>query len=127
MEGGGDLMKHLTYMTSLAQQLREMEEDISSKKFATVVLGSLPESYDNFLTNLNARKAEELEWDSIKDLLIEEYMKKKEKVENNKRDNALLANKKSTMGRGRNYDRRRYGEHSRNWDTSRLQAIMEHQ
>ncbi|CAB4032081.1 Retrovirus-related Pol poly from transposon TNT 1-94, partial [Paramuricea clavata] len=44
MEEGGDLMKHLTYMTSLVEQLREMEEDISSKKFATVVLGSLPES-----------------------------------------------------------------------------------
>jgi hypothetical protein len=36
-------MKHLTYMTSLAEQLREMKEEISTKKFATVVLGSLPE------------------------------------------------------------------------------------
>ena len=58
MDEGGDLMKHLTYMTSLAEQLREMKEDIPSKKFATVVLGSLPDSYDNFLTSLNARKAE---------------------------------------------------------------------
>jgi hypothetical protein len=115
MEEGGDLVKHLTYMTSLAEQLREMEEDISSKKFATVVLGSLPESYENLLTSLNARKAEELEWDSIKGLLIEEYLKRKEKFENNKSDNALLTNRKSYMSRGRNYDRRRHGEYSRNW------------
>ena len=45
---GADLLQHLMYMTSLAEQLHEMKEDISPQKFATVVLGSLPESYDNF-------------------------------------------------------------------------------
>ena len=72
MQEGADLMKHLTYMTTLAEQLRELKEDISPKKFATVVLGSLPDSYDNFLTSLNARDAKELDWDNIKGLLIEE-------------------------------------------------------
>ncbi|CAB4020330.1 Retrovirus-related Pol poly from transposon TNT 1-94 [Paramuricea clavata] len=118
MEEGGDLMKHLTYMTSLAEQQREMEEDISSKKFATVVLGSLPKSYDNLLTSLNARKAEELEWDNIKGLLIEEYLKRKEKFENNKSDNALLTNRKSYMSRGRNYDRRRH-DYKPSWNTNK--------
>lgn len=66
MQEGADLMKHLTYMTSLAEQLRELKEDISPKKFATVILGSLPDSYNNFLTSLNARDAQELEWDNIK-------------------------------------------------------------
>ena len=79
MPEGADLLQHLTYMTSLAKQLREMKEDISPRKFATVVLGSLPESYDNFLTSLNARNAEDLDWENIKGLLIEEYMKRKEK------------------------------------------------
>ena len=32
-----------------------------TKKFATVVLGSLPESYDNFLTSLNYRSADDLD------------------------------------------------------------------
>ena len=40
MKEGDVLMSHITYMTSLAEQLREMEEDTSSKKFATVILGS---------------------------------------------------------------------------------------
>ena len=61
MEEGADLMQHLTYMTSLAEQLRELKEDISLRKFATAVLGSLPESFDTFLTSLNARKADELD------------------------------------------------------------------
>ena len=87
MESGADLMKHIMYMTSLAEQLREMKEDISPKKFATVVLGSLPESYDNFLTSSNARDAEKLDWDDIKELLIEEHLKQKEKSDKNKFDN----------------------------------------
>ena len=60
MEEGADLMQHITMMTSLAEQLRELEEEKSSRKFATVILGSLPESYDNFVSSLNARTANEL-------------------------------------------------------------------
>ena len=99
MKEDADLMQHLTHMTSLAEQLREMKEEISSKKFATVVLGSLPESYDNFLTSLNARNADDLDWENVKGLLIEEYMKRKEKIEKEESaDNALFAN------RGRNFN-----------------------
>ena len=75
MEEGADLMQHITMMTSLAEQLRELEEEITSKKFETVILGSLLESYDNFVSNLNARTADELNWDDIKGPLIEEYIK----------------------------------------------------
>ena len=53
-------MEHLTYMTSLAEQLRELKEEITPQKFATVVLGSLPESYDNFISSLNTTKVDEL-------------------------------------------------------------------
>ena len=103
---GGDLMKHLTYMTSLAEQLHEMKEDISARKFATVVLGSFPESYDNFLTSLNACNAEKLDWDNIKGLLIEEYLKRKEKNDGSKsQDSALFAKKKPSFGRGRKNSR----------------------
>ena len=48
MKDGADLIQHLTHMTSYDITW------LSSKKFATVVLGSLPELYDNFLTSLNA-------------------------------------------------------------------------
>ena len=103
MKEDADLMQHLTHMTSLAEQLREMNEEISPKKFATVVLGSLLESYDNFLTSLNARNADDLNWENVKGLLIEEYMKRAEKNENKKAaDNALFVN------RGRNFNRGRH-------------------
>ena len=99
---------------SLAEQLREMKEDISTRKFATVVLGSLPESYDNFLTSLNARNDEELDWDNIKGLLIEEYLKRKEKNNGSKtQDSALFAKKKPSFDRGRNQEYGRIPEISR--------------
>ena len=67
MEENDDLMEHLSVMGSLAQQLRELDEDISSHKFATTVLGSLPPSYDNFVTSLNARNIDDFHWDAIKE------------------------------------------------------------
>ena len=79
MEEGADLMQHITMMTSLAEQLRELEVEISSRKFATMILGSLPQSYDNLVSSLNAQTADELSWDNIKGPLIEEYMKRKNK------------------------------------------------
>ena len=81
MKEGADLMQHLTPVTSLAGQLREMNEEISSKKFATVVLGSLPDSYENFFTSLNARSADDLDRENVKGWLIEEYVKRTEKNE----------------------------------------------
>ena len=53
-EGHYDLMEHIMHMTSQAEQMHEMKE-ISSKNFAPIVLGSLPELYDTFITSLNAR------------------------------------------------------------------------
>ena len=74
-----DLIEHITHMTYLAEQLRELNEEVSSKKFAVVVLGSLPDSYDNFMTSLNARDANNFTWDEVKSALMEEYMKRKDK------------------------------------------------
>ena len=108
MKEGTDLMEHLMYMTSLAEQLRELKEEITPQKFATVVLGSLPESYDNFISSLNATKVDELNWDDIKGLLIEEYKKREEKEDKRCNINfggneALFSDKgNSTWSRGRN-------------------------
>ena len=66
MKDDGDIMANITYMTRLAEQLRDMKE-ISDKKFATVVLRSLPESYENFISSLNAQKVEDLKWEKLID------------------------------------------------------------
>ena len=81
-----DLFDFITKMTAVAQELRELKEDISEKKFATTILGALPESYESFLSGFNTIAADELKWDNVKGLLTEEYFKRKEKV---KQSNAL--------------------------------------
>ena len=78
-----DLQTFITKMTSLAQDLREMNEDISSKKFATVILGCLPPSYQNFVTSFNTQSIDDLCWDNVRGLLHEEYLKRKELAERN--------------------------------------------
>ena len=83
MKQGNGLMEHLTYMTLLAEQLRELKEEITPQRLATVILGSVPESYDNFMSSLNATKMYELNWDNVKVLFIEEYKKQEEKEDNN--------------------------------------------
>ena len=100
MKEGADLMQHLTHMTSLAEQLREMNEEISSKKFATVVLGSLPDSYENFFTSLNARSADDLDRENVKGWLIEEYVKRTEKDEKQGSYYALFVSRGKSSYRG---------------------------
>ena len=111
MEEGKDLMKHITEMTSLAEQLRGMKEDISDKKFAMVILGSLPESYDNFLTSMNARDADDLNWNSVKGLLGEEFMKRQDKNKQRIADEALLTRRSGFPERGGRGGRGRGGGH----------------
>ena len=105
MNENDDLMQHITLMTTYAQQLRELNEDISPQKFATVFLGTLPPSYDTFVTSLNARKVDELDWDCLKGSLVEEHLKRKEKNGNGpqrERDDALFV-----RGQPRNHQQNR--------------------
>ena len=100
MNEGDDLMEHITNMTALAQQLRELNEEISTQKFATVILGSLPNPFENFITSLNARNANQLTWELIKGPLLEEYMKKKER--NELPNDALTASTRNWRQRNNN-------------------------
>ena len=120
MKEDGDIMEHITYMTTLAEQLRDMKEEISDQKFATVFLGSLPDSYENFISSLNAQKVEDLKWENVKSLLVEEYMKRKEKqtekrTESPGQNDALFSKKSNYSFRGRNHFRggRQYGNNTR--------------
>ena len=106
MKENDSMMQHLTHMTSLAQQLRDLGEEISPRKFASTVLGSLPESYANFITSLNGTKMDELDWESIKGALIEEEIKRKENNANRGRDEALFTTPQRGGGNHHNHNRR---------------------
>ena len=87
MKEGDDLQAFITEMMTVAQELRELNEDISMKKFATVILGSLPPSYDNFVTSFNTQSVDNLNWDNVRGLLNEEYLKRKDNSDRNSSSN----------------------------------------
>ena len=126
MTEGADLNEHLTKMQELANRLRELKEDVSERKFATTILGSLPESYDVFISSLNARSADQLNWDEIKPLLIEEYTRRKEKVQQRSEDALFMqrgasssqqhANNFPNTNDGRNQGGRRSNNNRRNYN-----------
>ena len=59
------------------------------------MLGSLPESYDNFILSLNTEKIEDLKWENIKALLIEEHLKRTERGTKSK----ILVKRKHCLAR----------------------------
>lgn len=67
-----------------------MNEEIKLKKFVMVVLGSLFDLYDNFLISLNVRSVDDFDWENVKGLLIEEYMKCFGKNEKEEFDNVFF-------------------------------------
>lgn len=81
MAEGDDLQEHLMSMSNLAQQLRELGEEISPSRFAIAILGSLPPSYDNFITSLNAQSKENFDWDTVNGALLEEEAKRTERFQ----------------------------------------------
>ena len=87
MKEGDDLQAFITEMMTVAQELRELNEEISMKKFATVILGSLPPSYDNFVTSFNTQSVDDLNWDNVRGLLNEEYLKRKDNSDRNSSSN----------------------------------------
>ena len=120
MNESDDLMEHLTFMTSLAEQLRELKEEISPQKFATVVLGSLPESYESFISSLNARKIDELDWENIKGSLVEEFMSRKDKDEKktpNSTNALFLSSKHDRYSVANNYHSKSHNWRGKGRDT----------
>ena len=77
-----------------------MKEEISDQKFATVVL-----NHAKTISSLNAQKLEDLKWENAKSLLIDEYVKQKEKQTESPGQNDALFSRKSNHG---------YSSHGRN-------------
>ena len=116
-------MEHLTYMTSLVEKLHTLKGEITPQRFVTVILGSLPESYDNFISSLNATKMDELNWDNAKGSLIEEYKKREEKEDkgcnNSSRRNEALLSDKGNFASFRRRNPRRGGQNFGNTESFR--------
>ena len=70
--------------------------------FEEIRHSSVPESYDNFLTSLNITNADDLHWENVKGLLIEEY-----EVEGKERERRICR-QCTFVNRGRDFNRGRH-------------------
>ena len=74
----------------------------------------LPESYDNFLKSLNARNFDDLDWESVKGLLIEKFLKRTERGAREVSENALFTNKKGPVNHNGSQRRGSFMKHRNN-------------
>lgn len=72
-----NIEQHVSKMKDLFQRLLALGEEIKPDFFmAATLMGSLPDSYDNLITALEARKEEELKPSYVQSKIIDEYKRR---------------------------------------------------
>lgn len=98
LEEGGDVESHVIKMNELYQKMIALGEDFTKDFiFSATLLGSLPESYDNLITALEARD-EELTSSLVCSKVIAEYKRRLERKLENKGESILRVS--STFKKG---------------------------
>ena len=88
LDEGGDLIIHITKMLELIDKLRSIGEDINDSHISALMLCSLPKSYDNLITALEARPENELTSEFIRNKLIDEYNRRKDSSDSRQENNS---------------------------------------
>lgn len=79
LDKGADLEMHIARVTEAFQQLNNIGKDFRTEDWhVTVLLGSLPESFDTLITALELRQSE-LTTAVVEQRLLDEWKKRKDK------------------------------------------------
>lgn len=78
LDMGSGMMEHINAIRTLAHQLDAVGHKLSEKFLVVILLNSLPPSYDNLVTSLESRPANELTMDIVTARLVHEEMKRGE-------------------------------------------------
>lgn len=76
LEEGCNAEKHITTMKNLFDQLVSQGDNISDIFIVTLILGSLPKSYDPLITAFESRPENELTIDLVTGRIIHEYRRR---------------------------------------------------
>lgn len=69
----GNMISHITHMIDLVEKLKAIGENIPEQHVAALLLVSIPESYNNLITAIEARDETSITSDLVKTKLIDEY------------------------------------------------------
>lgn len=73
MQENGNMTEHINNMLEIVEKLNSIGENIPEKHIAALLLVSIPESYNNLITALEARDEENITVDLVKAKLTDEY------------------------------------------------------
>ena len=82
MKEGTKISNHLNAFNTLVCQLSSMEDIIKSEDKVILILCSLPELWEHFLTSINFSFIDSITFDDVVGSLIYEEMRKKSSLEN---------------------------------------------
>ena len=73
---GDNMLKHISHLRSLHDQLREMGVEIDDKELAMTLLASLPEDYKPLITALDAVGEGDMSYEKVKNMLLNDVDRK---------------------------------------------------
>lgn len=80
IDENGDIEQYVSKLNELFQKLLALSNEIKPEFFmSATLLGSLPSSYDNLITALEARNEDDLTSAFVRSKIIEEYRRRKER------------------------------------------------
>ena len=95
----GNMLEHINYLKSQHDQLQEMGIDVNDQELAMTLLASLPDEYMPLITALDAVGEQELSFEKVKGVLLNDCEPRFDKVEVKRHEDALST--KHTFNRRR--------------------------
>lgn len=101
---GDDIEQHVKSMTDLFQRLSAVGKEIKPDFFmAATLMGSLPSSYDNLITALEARDEDVLTPSYVRSKIIEEYKRRSTRDANISDENSVAAYSATNYRKNKKY------------------------
>lgn len=96
LEKHGDMEIHIAKLTELFEKLNDLEPEkiLDDQWLVAILFSSLPEEYETLVTALEARPDEDLTLNLAKGKLLDEWQKRKGRVENSSTESILQAGPK---------------------------------
>ncbi|KAG5673744.1 hypothetical protein PVAND_003764 [Polypedilum vanderplanki] len=97
LDKGASMQKHLSKISTYIDELSEIGVDLDEQLIVGLVLASLNEDYDSVVTGIETWSQDRLKFKNVKDILNQEYEKKKEYMQDTiKTENVALALNKTS-------------------------------
>ena len=112
----GNMLEHINYLKSLHDQLREMGIAVNDQELAMTLLASLPDEYMPLIIALDAVGDQELSFEKVKGMLLNDFERRFDKVEVKRHEDALSGRRHFNNRQGSR--RRSPGVHNKKPDKS---------